>query len=208
MAQNPGQGGRSSQAAQDAQLPIEPHFPPVTFQELQPPGNLKDRIDAILYGITIDIPPEYDRYGYEIRRHMAKIGGRDVLTNVERVNLEIQNIAKAEAALDRWNADLSAEFQTLEARIETENASPKLRKLLQYNKGKALAFMAECRSWIRNNKEMLSILSRVGKAYKGKGTDLKFQNRKDLERFAAHHKARQKSLAIIRKYDAFRVMVY
>src|SRR4051812_43914435 len=48
--------------------PIEPNFIPVKFLKTTPPKTLQERIDRLVEGIKIDTPPEYDYYGYEIRR--------------------------------------------------------------------------------------------------------------------------------------------
>ena len=52
----------------------EPFFKEVTFLNLEHPRTFQGRIDRLLYGIYTDVAPEYDHFGYEIRRYMAGVG--------------------------------------------------------------------------------------------------------------------------------------
>ena len=65
--------------------PVEPNIEKVTFLKIDPPRSIKDRVNRLLHGLYTDIPPEFDHYGYEIRRYMAHIAGPNVLSNPERL---------------------------------------------------------------------------------------------------------------------------
>lgn len=63
--------------------PNEPNIIAIRFQQDKPPKGVVERIQRLTLGITTDMPPEYDVYGYEIRRYMAQVGNAKIYQDDE-----------------------------------------------------------------------------------------------------------------------------
>jgi len=188
---------------------IEPTFQEIQFYKLEKPSTLNARIDALLHGITLSLPPKYDLHGYELRRYMSRIGSPEVYASKERLREEMMNIQRAEIILDDWRKQLTAEIKEIEALIETDQmTSYGTRESFKFNKGKARAFLVEAGSWVKNNKKTLDVLFKLNNNYSYDHPAFNFTAREDLNRFKNHNTARQKALRIIQKYPSFRMMVY
>jgi hypothetical protein len=188
--------------------PVQPKIPQVKFLKQQPPTSLKDQVDRLLYGIKVDIPPEYDIYGYELRRYMAHIGGKEVYTDPKRLKEELENTKKAKIILDYWRKDMMAQNTEIQKRIEAENPGSDERTSFKFNSGVAAAFMNECQGWIIKNQEVLQFLVDHQGAYTYSPPDFTFQNPQDRAAFAAKYNAAKKAHSYIVEYSTFATMVY
>ena len=188
----------------------EPTIPQVKFLKIDAPKTLYARIDHLLHGITIMLPPEHDKYGYEIRRYMVAIGGREVFADKQRLAKEIANTKRARIILNYWSKALYAEMREIQSLIESgeRNITPSIRTDFKVKSGKAKAFIIEASSWIDNNRKMLEMLHANFDDYEQKDIMLNFREREVLNRFKNLYRARQKSLKILQNYAPFRVMVY
>ena len=108
----------------------EPFFEPVKYKKIPPAGSLSERINHLVHGISIDVPPQYDPYGHEVRRYMASIGGPDVFSSREALQAEIANIKKAEIVMDYWIKQFRKEVKAIEAEIEERDAPSSTRTSL------------------------------------------------------------------------------
>jgi hypothetical protein len=190
------------------QPPVEPNIPQVKFLVQDPPYSLKDSVDRILYGIKVDIPPEYDMYGYEIRRYMAHIGGPEVFRDDARLVEELKNIRKAKIILDYWRKDTIAKNAEIEKRIATENPDSSVRTSFKFNAGIAGAFMTECQGWIERNEELLQFVHEKRGAFTFNEPNFTFHDANDRQGFAARYMAAKKAHKYITEYSTFGMMVY
>jgi hypothetical protein len=190
------------------QPPVEPNIPPVKFLVQEPSTSLKDNVDRLLQGIKVDLPPQYDLYGYEIRRYMAHIGGPDVYSNEERLREELKNIRRAKIVFEYWRKDIMKKNDDIRARIEAENPGSDVRTSFNYNSGVVAAFLTECQSWIDRNEELLEFLLARQGMYSYKSPALIFQYTEDLNAFSVKYDAAQKAKKYITEYPTFSMMVY
>lgn len=189
--------------------PLEPVFDKVRFIKQEPPSTLRERIERLIHGIYVDIPPEYDLYGYEIRRYMAHIGGQAVLNSSQNIQGQLKNIKTAEIILRYWHKEIDKEASAIEAEIEETKASPSIRSSFKYHRGVAQAFFVEASSWLGNNRKLLEYLDGIGvDAYEFKDPDMTFKNFMQLQQYAIHLKARNDALEQIQGYTPFLRMVY
>ncbi|MGB0720307.1 MAG: hypothetical protein ACPGRX_07525 [Bdellovibrionales bacterium] len=186
----------------------EPDFPEIQFFALDPPKTLNEKIEALLYGITIDLPPQYDVYGYEIRRSMAHIGAEKTLSDPKAVHQALLDTQRAGLLLDEWNKKRIEEMRDIEKTLEETGADYTQRSAFKYNRGQVQAFMIETRSWIENNRKLLALLHNAGEEVEYVNGRINFRNPDDLKKFAKTYEARQKSLQQLHTYPLFRMMVY
>ncbi|MEZ5919258.1 MAG: hypothetical protein R3D66_04945 [Alphaproteobacteria bacterium] len=188
----------------------EPNMPQVKFLEIPRPPTVQGRIDELLHGIVIDVPPEYDHYGYEMRRYMAHVAGPEVLGDPARIKAELKNIRAAKIILRYWRKKLDEEIGALETEIAADpSLSRQYSQLFKYNRGVSRAFMAECGSWIENNENLLAYLLEIGpNAYSYKDPILSFKDMQYHMKFKSLYDARGRALTEIQDYTPFRVMIY
>ena len=190
------------------EAPAEPAISPVKFLKQDPPATLRDRVDRLLHGIKVDIPSEYDYYGYELRRYMAHISGPSVFGNKDRINEELGNIRKARIILKYWHKELVQESDEISRLIETENAPANIRSSFKYNSSLAMAFISECQGWIQKNEELLQFLLDKQGTYGFDNSKFNFKSNEDRRNFAAKFNAAQQAREYINQYVPFANMVY
>lgn len=187
---------------------FEPSLSPIQFYALEPPKTLMLRIEALAHGITMSLPPEYDYYGYELRRYMAAIAGPDVLGDVARLQVEIANTKRAAIVLQRWEEALNKEIRAIEAEIEEHDADTPARTRFKSNKAKIYSFTRDCKAWIEANDNMLQFLSDLRGEYEYRAPNFNFAEAEALATFAALYDTRDQALQRMHDYTPFRVMVY
>lgn len=207
---NIGQPIAPTEPGQDTRYepPVEPNIPPVKFLKPDPPASLRERVEQLLYGIKVDIPPEYDHFGYEMRRYMAHVAGPDVLGNETRLQEELKNIRKAKIILKFWREELFKQMSALEKDIAAQKPSADVLTGFKYNSGIARAFLAECQAWLDKNEAMLQYLADRQGLYEFKYPEFTFQKVEDRMGFATRFKAAREARDIINDYVPFAIMVY
>ncbi len=70
--------------------PQEPNIVVAKFLKIEPPQNLTERVARLAHGITVDMPPDYDYYGYEIRRYMQGVGNLKIYTDDTGINVFLE----------------------------------------------------------------------------------------------------------------------
>jgi len=188
--------------------PVEPNFPPVKFLKIAPPKNLQDRIDRLVEGIITDIPPEYDYYGYEIRRYMAHAGAPEIYAEEKRLSDEALNVKKAHIVYNYWQEYLSDEMKAIGDEIEKTKPSSNIRDAFKYNSGIVAAFEIECRAWLDNNEALLDFIASDRDSFIFEKPTLTFNASSDRAAFVSILTAREKALAQMSKYHAFAGMIY
>jgi hypothetical protein len=189
--------------------PVEPYIKEVKFLKPDPPRTLGERVDALLHGIHTDLPPEYDHYGYEMRRYMAKIAGPNVLGDKAAMEAQLKNVAYAAVILQFWREAMQKEMESIEQEIATDtNITPGIKTVFRYNSGVANAFFAECQNWLDNNRLVLQFLIDKHGTYTYEDPVFSFEENIDRLNFTSLYKAQQESLANMRGYIPFMIMVY
>jgi len=189
----------------------EPFFKKVTFLKLEEPSSFRERIDRLVYGITTDVAPEYDHYGYEIRRYMQSVGNAAKFNDPAFIEQQIKNLNTADIILEYWKKKLKADMEEIEGLIEERQETSSNRTMFKYNRGVANAFLIECKSWIDNNRAVLKYLQDVGPAayrYDAEKGQFFFKNIQHFRDFSAIYKSKIKALTEMRSYLPFRMMVY
>jgi len=201
--------GRPGRKAPEIPPPAEPRIDPVTFLQPEPPASLSRRVEALVHGINTDIPPEFDHYGYEIRRYMAHIGGPEVYKDAQAQEKALADIGRAEIILRYWREALSKEIDGVGKAIEEGGAGTRpLKTKFKYNSGVVKAFFTEAQNWIDNNKALVEFLSQRHGHYKFKYPYITFFDARDMRTFAALLTAREKSRQQVAEYLPFGIMVY
>lgn len=187
----------------------EPVLPEVQFFALEPPKTMSQKVQAVLYGITIDVPPQYDHYGYDIRRYMVSVGSPMVFEDPERINQELHKIDYALKVLHAWSEKNTQEIQALEAEVAaSKDVEPQIHQDLRLNKAKAQGFFSEAKIWLENHKRGLELLARKRGHYYYEDSAFTFDNAQDMKEYASIYEAQQKSLSEIHEYVPFRIMMY
>ena len=205
-------GDRQMQQLNEHTPPVmEPKIDAVQFLKIEEPRSLKERVDTLLYGVYTDIPPEYDHFGYELRRYMAHIAGPEVLGDPIRLRAELANVKKAQIIFDYWRKDLITKIKAIEATIEADpSVSSSIRTTFKYNSGVVNAFLTECKSWLDNNEAVLKFLVNASEAevYTYEDPLITFDTREDKNAFMSLFRAQQQSVKNINEYAPFMQMVY
>ena len=188
--------------------PSDPLVPKVKFLKLDPPATMQERVDRLIQGIKIDIPPEYDHFGYEIRRYMASAGNEAIYKDRKRLEAELLNVQNARIVFSYWMVELRKEIQIIEAELEAKKDYSTTRSTLNYNRGIVDAFQIEAQSWLANNEELLKFLVENPGTYKLDKSRLVFQEAEAMQAFAALFKAREESRAHVNEYQPFSMMLY
>jgi len=191
------------------QMMPEPEFKPVKFYKLDPPKTLRERVERLTHGMLMDMPPEYDHYGYEVRRFMAQVGNPAVLDSPKNIKGQLQNIKVAQKVAADWQAAHLKETKEIEIQIEETNASSSVRSLYHTQKSEAQAFFLELNSWIKNNRDSLNYLLEIGpNRYQFQDGEFRFRSSEEFKKYLALHESRLRALSQMHDYTPFRVMVY
>jgi len=196
----------------DMVMPVEPNLVEITFLKEKPSYNLRARIKRLTHGIETDIPPEYDVYGYEIRRYMASVGNIKVYQDEDFLIKQIRNVRKAAIILDYWHEHVLKEMREIEQEIVSLSREGRVPSTdltaFRQNKRIVRGFMIDARSWIDSNERLLMDLFDNYGLYQLVYPEIQFIRpalRIDLYNI---FQLRQVNLREIRKYQAFSIMVY
>ena len=188
--------------------PPEPNIPQVKFMQIEPAVGLTEKIDRLVEGVTVDIAPEYDHFGYEIRRYMASVGNEEVYKDPERRAREVKNIETAQIIFDYWMKDFRKKRDEIAAEIEAQNASSNLRTSFKYNAGVVNAFQLEMQAWLDHNKAYLKFLEDNKDHYQYSNKFVVFRDPNAVYAFEALFNNRDNARKQMNKRAAFANMVY
>lgn len=187
----------------------EPDIPQVQYLKIAEARSVQERLDSLLHGITVDVPPEYDHFGYEIRRYMAHVGNKEVYSSEARLDQELQNAGKARIVFDYWVSDLNKKMRAMNDAFDKDpNAAATYRTTLNYNRGVVTAFQTELGAWLDNNENLLKFLYENRQMYTFEGGHIKFSESLARDAFAALFAAREKSREIIQEYSPFAAVAF
>lgn len=189
-------------------LPVEPAFKQVRFLQQEPAKTLSERIDRLIYGIKIDIPPEYDHYGYEIRRYMKGILNPNDLNDSLVIPEMLQNARTARVIMDYWKKYLAEEGKVIEAELEKSTNNNGLVTTFKYNQGVVNSFIPEMYIWIDNNIEFLEFIQESGGEYYVSYPFYDVPNGNYREKMVKLYQKREEGLKEVIKFSPFSMMVY
>lgn len=189
--------------------PLEPSVPKITYKQITPPASLQQQLDNIIMGVTVLLPPEFDHYGYEMRRYMANVGNPEIYADPERLKQEKQNIDNAEIVFTYWMSDLQKQMQAIEKALdEQDSSSGSLRSSYNYNRGIVAAFRIEAESWLESNAAFLDFLIENSDIYTYEKQKIKFTRSEAMDAFATLYDVRARARKQINKYQPFTFVVY
>lgn len=189
--------------------PEEPNILEVTYLNLPAITTFEMRVDRLIQGITVDVPPEYDHYGYEIRRYMARVGNPEIFENEERLRKELANTKRARIVFNYWQKSIDKEISELEEHARNNSISSVARSSYSKNKATVRSFMVALQGWLDSNERFLEHALRTKHSFESFYPDIVFmQQGNDPVDFYNNFRAKQARLEAIRKYRPFSIMVY
>ncbi len=136
-----------------------PTIPKTTLKKLPELNSLDERIDRLTRGVQTTMRPEYDHYGYEIRRYMASSGDMKIYEDRDFIEKQIKNVRKASIIADYWKKYLEQELKDIEGIIEKgEGVSFVNRTEFKQGKITIRTFLISLRGWIDANERFLTQL--------------------------------------------------
>lgn len=193
---------------EDEKLEV-PNILKAKFLNLPEVTNTEQRIEKLLQGITTDIPPEYDHYGYEIRRYMARVGDVSVYEDKDRLIEELTNVRKAQVIVDYWQKTLDKEIEFLDAQVESVSISQPAIVMYKQNRSTVRSFLLVLKGWVDSNERILSFLLTKQGEYESYYPEIVFRVQSgDVVDFYNSVLLKQTKLKMIRKYPPFSLMVY
>ncbi len=141
----------------DDEYPIEPNIQGVDFLKLPSVSSLDERVERLVQGISVDIPPEYDHYGYEIRRYMAHVGHPKIHQDGEDDFLieQIKNVRKASVIAKYWKKHIEGEISEMKELVEKEGIPFSTKTAYKQNAVTVKTFLISLVSWIDANERLL-----------------------------------------------------
>lgn len=189
--------------------PEVPNILKAKFLTLPPVSNTEQRIEKLLQGITMDIPPEYDHYGYEIRRYMANVGRVEIYENKDRLIEELTNARKAQVIVDYWQKALNKEFEFIDAQVAANSIAQPAIVMYKQNRSTVRSFMLTLKGWVDANERVLSFLLDKYGEYESYYPEIIFKVQSgDVVDFYNSVLLKQTKLKMIRQYPPFSLMVY
>ncbi len=190
--------------------PAAPNIFKVKFLRLPPLNGIDERVDRLVQGIKVDLPPEYDHYGYEIRRYMSKVGEIKIFTDNEFLLEQIKNVRKSQIIADYWKKHLDKEIGEIEKIIESNEDTPfTVRTAFRQNKVTVRSFIVDLKAWIEANNVMLSnIYKHSIDNYDVVYPEIIITSSLARQTFYNDMTVKQNKLTAIKAYHPFAIMVY
>lgn len=192
----------------DNHPPNEPNIIPVTFLQDTPPRGLLDRINRLIHGIDVDIPPEYDQFGYEIRRYMSHVGNMKIYTDEKFLIEQIKNTRKARVIVRFWQQHLEKEIEEIEKQVADEDSSSSVWTALKQNRQTTRTFVIDLQGWVDANERLLMNIFDTFGYIQVEYPELIFLRPHERIDFFNLLQTRQAKLNAIKKYQAFALMAY
>lgn len=192
----------------DTVPPKEPNMIETKFLVQPPPRGLLERINRLIDGVDRDIPPEYDQYGYEIRRYMSRIGNLKVYTDQDYLVEQIKNVRKARIILRYWQESIEKEVKEIEVEIEANDSASTFWTVFKQNKAITRSFMIDAQGWIDSNERLLLNIWDTQGFVQVDYPEIIFIRPGERIDFFNLLQTRQFKLREIKKYQSFAMMVY
>lgn len=188
--------------------PVEPPYKKITFLKQDPPRYVGERVERLLHGVEVDIPPEYDYYGYEIRRYMKSILTPSELQDSIKLTESIADAKRARIIMEYWQRELNSEMKILDEIISSQDVTSRVRTTFRYNETKVSSFIPEMFGWIDRNIDFLEFLQENrGQIFVRYPLYAVPEYEVRME-FLKLYNLREEARKRIIKYSPFRAMVY
>jgi len=190
--------------------PRDPYFAEVKYMEFNPNASFSELLGRLLFGVTTDVSPEYDKYGHEIRRYMSNVGNMKIYSNRVYLYEQLKNAKKARAIADVWYKKTLEDFSSLEKVMASDKTLTFAEKSnLRKSKVEYLFFVRDLMAWIDSNIDMLDYLyNSVQGAYNVYYPVVKFDYADEGVDFYNFFAQKVLALKSIKKYHAFSQMIY
>ena len=189
--------------------PTEPNLLKTKFLRIPDAKSIGARIERLLHGIRTDTPPEYDHYGYEIRRYMSKIGNVKIFEDEEFLIKQIINVRKARVIIEYWQAANHKEIREIQALVDKmPNAPSIIKSSLRKNKAESRSFMADAQRWVDSNERYLQRVYDLFEYLDLYYPELVFLRVHERVGFFNLLTTKQSTLKRIKEYEPFSHMVY
>lgn len=189
--------------------PVEPNIIKNPFYKIPELSAVEQRIDRLLQGITIDIPPEYDHYGYEIRRYMAHVGNVKIYEDDKRLIEELANVKKSRVIMSYWQKALDKEIRSIDDLIAEKPITPAMAAKYKQNKSTVRSFLVALQGWLDSNDRFMTRAYQNSAIYENYYPDIVFINQgNEAVDFYNDFLLKQTKLKVIRRYTPFAIMVY
>jgi len=201
--------GTSIAIDNDELFPEEPQLTEVTFLRYPEVSSLDERVNRLVQGIQSDIPPEYDHYGYEIRRYMSSVGNVKVYSDEDFLKEQIRNVRKAGVIAKYWIAHLQQEIKDIEQIMESdEDVGFAERTAFRQNKAIIQKFTLILQTWISGNEDLLMLVAGNYGIFFVEYPDVIVYSAKQRREFFNLYITKQTKLKELVAYPAFAFMVY
>lgn len=188
--------------------PNEPNLVPIKFLQDKPPKGITERIQRLTLGISTDTPPEYDVFGYEIRRYMASIGNAKIYYDDAFLIEQLKNVKKARIIASFWQKHIQKEIDEIEEIIEDKDSSSSVRTAIKQARLETRSFMIDLQGWIDSNERLLKHIMDIQGYIQFEYPEVIFIRPNERVEFFNLFQARQFKLKKIREYQSFALMVY
>jgi len=193
----------------DARPPLEPNIAPTRFLKYPPVVSLGERVDRLVYGITTDIRPEHDHYGYEIRRYMSTVGNLKIFEDPEFLTEQIKNARKASVIAEYWKKSLNKVILAIQEIMDTDSGVDlRVRTAFKQNKIAAQTFLISLKSWIDANERVLLAVHKNSNIYDVEYPEILIVVPTTRVDFYNLYATKQAKLKDIQQYQPFALMVY
>lgn len=189
-------------------VPKAPIFREIQFVKLPKINNLSQRIERLVYGIYTDVNPQYDHYGYEIRRYMVDTANPQFLNYSSHIEQNIEEIKKCRIILDFWKRELVKEMEEIEIELEKIQGVSKMKSTFRFNKNTINGFIPVAYSWLDLNLEYLEFLKEFHGQYFVQYPIYYFKDSYIQNRYMKLHHKRQQAVDRINTFSPFRLMMY
>ncbi len=193
----------------DDKEPVEPNLGEVAFRRVPAYNNFEQRVDTLIHGINKDLAPEFDHYGYGIRRYMARVGNSKIYTDQKYLIQQIKNVRKARVIVTYWKKHLDKEVAEIDEIISNdETVSFATRTAFKQNKAIVTTFLIVLAAWVDSNEQLLMKIYEDPSIYELYYPEVIIQVNQLRISFYNALVVRQTKLKEIRGYHPFTMMVY
>lgn len=193
----------------DDTRPVDPNMGAVDYKKRLPLTSMKERVDRLIQGVQKGIPPEFDHYGYEIRRYMAHVGNLEVFEDEEYLKDQIRNTRKAEIIYNYWKKAIEQETTAIEEIIDADDSIPSaVRTAFKQNKVTVRTFLVSLKSWISSNERILLHIFNNPDIFEVYYPEIIIASPQANVEFYNLSVIRQTKLKEIRAYHPFSMMVF
>lgn len=189
--------------------PEIPVISTVKFLKIPPLTGNRERVSRLIEGIGKDVPPEYDHYGYEIRRYMADSVNTRVFEDNEYLIEQIKNVRKAKVIASYWQKLLESEIAEIEEMMANDGGIAfSVRTAFKQNKAMVRTFLISLNSWIDANENLLMYVLKDPNIYDLLYPEIIIIDSTTRREFYNFYTVKQTKLIDIKIYTSFAMMIH